>query len=167
MLIIIAGFATCGKSVLRKKYKNVIDLESSLYKYKIHNDGLTAEQRKATKREANNNWPQNYYDAIEQACKKYDVVLVKLSPEIFDYFDARNIKYSVVYPNLNNWNEVEKRCKERGNNEAFIKRLKEVFVTYYQDVEKRNYENLFILNGSETLEDCLIKNKIRLIKKEK
>lgn len=31
--IIIAGFATCGKSVLGKKYSNVIDLESSSYKY--------------------------------------------------------------------------------------------------------------------------------------
>ena len=31
--IIIAGFATCGKSVLGKKYSNVIDLESSNYKY--------------------------------------------------------------------------------------------------------------------------------------
>ncbi len=31
--IIIAAFATCGKSYLGKKYKNVIDLESSNYKY--------------------------------------------------------------------------------------------------------------------------------------
>ena len=35
MAIIIAGFATCGKSVLGRKYKNVIDLESSLYKHKM------------------------------------------------------------------------------------------------------------------------------------
>lgn len=31
--IIIAGFATCGKSFLGKKYDNVVDLESSNYKY--------------------------------------------------------------------------------------------------------------------------------------
>ena len=30
---IIAGFATCGKSFLGKKYSNVIDLESSNYKH--------------------------------------------------------------------------------------------------------------------------------------
>ena len=33
--IIIAGFATCGKSVLGKKYSNVIDLESSYYKHDV------------------------------------------------------------------------------------------------------------------------------------
>ena len=32
MGIIIAGFATCGKSILGKKYNNIKDLESSPYK---------------------------------------------------------------------------------------------------------------------------------------
>ena len=31
--IIIAAFATCGKTYLGKKYSNVIDLESSNYKF--------------------------------------------------------------------------------------------------------------------------------------
>ena len=31
--IIISAFATCGKTYLGKKYKNVIDLESSNYKF--------------------------------------------------------------------------------------------------------------------------------------
>ena len=49
--IIISAFATCGKSILGKKYKNVLDLESSYYKYKIANDNLTVEERKGTKKE--------------------------------------------------------------------------------------------------------------------
>lgn len=58
-------------------------------------------------------------------------------------------------PNINNWKEVEKRCIDRGNNEAFIKRLKEVFIPYYEDSIKRNYEKLYILKDNETLEDAL------------
>ena len=162
--IIIAAFATCGKSVLGKKYKNVLDLESSLYKHKIANDNLTVEERKGTKREINTEWPQNYYDAISKAVDKYDIVLVQLKPEHFDYFDKNDIRYSIAYPNIDNWSVIEKRFIERGNNDAFITRLKEVFKPYYEDAIHRKYENLFILNGEETLEDVFIKNNIRLIK---
>lgn len=77
MGIIIAGFATVGKSVLGKKYKNVIDLESSPFKNIMRTD-LSIEGQKGTKREENPLWPQNYYDAIIDAVKKYDVVLVQL-----------------------------------------------------------------------------------------
>ena len=164
MAIIIAGFATCGKSVLGRKYRNVIDLESSSYKYKVFDTDLTFEQRKGTKREKNDKWPQNYYNAINEACKKYDVVLVQLTPEHFNYFDKNNIKYSIAYPNLDNWNEVERRCIERGNNEGFIIRLKQVFKPYYEDSLKRKCEKMYILNNKETLEDCLIKDNIKLIK---
>ena len=154
MGIIIAAFATCGKSVLGKKYSNIKDLESSPFK-SIMREDLSIEEQKGTKREINPMWPQNYYNAINEAIKKYDIVLVQLKPEHFDYFDKHNIKYSIAYPNINNWKEVEKRCIERGNNEAFIKRLNEVFIPYYEDSIKRNYEKLYILNDNETLEDVL------------
>ena len=159
MGIIIAGFATCGKSVLGRKYSNIKDLESSQFK-NIMNDDMPVEEQKGTKRELNPLWPQNYYDAIKEAIKQYDVVLVQLKPEHFDYFDKHNIKYSIIYPNLNNWEEVERRCIERGNNDAFIKRLKEVFIPYYEDSIKRNYDKLYILDGNETLEDILKKDGI-------
>ena len=163
MGIIIAAFATCGKSILGKKYRNVIDLESSPFKNIMRTD-LSVEEQKGTKRELNPLWPQNYYDAILEAEKKYDIVLVQLKPEHFDYFDKNNIKYSIAYPNLDNWEEVEKKCIERGNNENFIIRLKNVFVPFYEDAIKRNYEKLYILNGNETLEDVLKNNNINLIK---
>lgn len=86
MGIIIAGFATCGKSVLGRKYKNILDLESSPFK-NIMRDDLSVEEQKGTKREINPLWPQNYYDAIKDAIEEYDIVLVQLKPEHFDYFD--------------------------------------------------------------------------------
>ena len=63
MGIIIAAFATCGKTVLGKKYKNIKDLESSPFK-NIMRDDLSMEEQKGTKREINPMWPQNYYNAI-------------------------------------------------------------------------------------------------------
>ena len=163
--IIIAAFATCGKTYLGKKYRNVIDIESSNYKYdntEIMN--IPAEERKGTFRKINPNWPSNYYRAIIDAQEKYDVVLVQLKPEHFDYFDRNNIKYSIAYPSLENWDEVKKRCIARNNNESFIIRLKEVFKPYYEDSINRKYEKLYILYNDMTLEDCLIKDNIYLEK---
>ena len=154
MGIIIAGFATCGKSILGKKYSNIKDLESSPFK-NIMREDLSVEKQKGTKREINPMWPQNYYNAMIEATSQYDIVLVQLKPEHFDYFDKHNIKYSIAYPNINNWKEVEKRCIERGNNKEFIKRLKEVFIPYYEDSITRHYEKLYILKDNETLEDVL------------
>lgn len=161
--IIIAGFATCGKSILGKKYSNVIDLESSNYKYDNTNfENVPIEKRKGTRRKINQEWPNNYYQAINEAVKKYDVVLVQLTPKHFDYFDKNNVKYSIAYPNINDWEEVEKKCIDRGNNDKFIARLKEVFVPYYKDCLNRKYIRLYIINKDETLESVLIKNNIEL-----
>ncbi len=161
--MIIAGFATCGKSVLGKKYSNVLDLESSNYKHNnAEIENVPVEMRKGTKREINKDWPDNYYKAINEAVKKYDVILVQLKPEHLDYFDKNNIKYSIAYPNINNWEEVKKRCINRGNNENFINRLKDVFIPYYEDALQRNYENLYIINENETLESVLIENNVKL-----
>ena len=165
MGIIIAGFATCGKTMLGKKYSNIKDLESSPFR-NIMRDDLTIEEQKGTKRELNPMWPQNYYDAIEKAANNYDIVLIQLKPEHFDYFDKHNIKYSIAYPNVNNWKEVEKRCVNRGNNEIFIKRLKEHFIPFYEDAIKRNYDKLYILNGNETLEDALIQDGLILYRSD-
>ena len=95
MGIIIAGFATCGKSILGKKYNNIKDLESSPFK-NIMIDNIPVEEQKGTKRELNPKWPQNYYVAIDEAVKQYDIVLVQLKPEHLDYFDKHSIKYSIA-----------------------------------------------------------------------
>jgi len=161
--LVIAGFATSGKSVLGKKYSNVIDLESSNFKHNnIGLENIPVEERKGTKRKINREWPDNYYKAIKEAVKQYDVVLVQLKPEHLDYFDKNNIKYSIAYPNINNWEDVKRKCISRGNNENFIEKLKKVFVPFYEDCLKRNYERLYIINENETLESVLIKYNIEL-----
>lgn len=163
--VIVSAFATCGKTYLGNKYKNVIDMESSTYKFD-NSDliNIPIEERKGTIRKINPNWPNNYYEAIIKATDQYDIVLVQLKPEHFDYFDKNNIKYSIAYPDLSNFEEVKRRCIKRNNNEKFIERLEEVFELYYQDSIRRNYEKLYILKGSMTLEDCFLADGILLKK---
>ncbi len=75
-----------------------------------------------------------------------------MKPEHFDYFDKNNIQYSIAYPNIDTWDSVKQKCMDRGNNKKFIKKLKEVFVPYYEDALQRNYDNFYIINENETLE---------------
>lgn len=69
---------------------------------------------------------------------------------------------SIAYPRISDWETVEKRCIDRGNNINFIYRLKEVFLPYYEDSLQRNYERFYIIDRDQTLEDCLIEDNIVL-----
>lgn len=163
--IIIAGFATVGKSYLGKKYSNVIDLESSNYKhYSDDLKNIPVEVKKGINREINNEWPMNYYKAVLESVANYDVVLVQLKPEHFDYFDKHNIRYCIAYPDINDWDIVYNKCKKRGNNDKFINRLQEVFIPYYEDAIKRNFDKLYIINRTKNLEDILLQDGIKLEK---
>ena len=81
--IIISGFGGVGKTELAKKYKNVIDLESSPYKYNYSGiDKLDFEQIKGKEgRKLNSNYPENYIKAIKQAVQKYDIVCVRYNAD--------------------------------------------------------------------------------------
>ena len=61
MGIFIYAFTATGKTELNKKYKNVIDMESTKYKY----IGKVDETSKSTPREINKEWPNNYFKALD------------------------------------------------------------------------------------------------------
>lgn len=65
--ILIAGFGAIGKTALSKKYSNIIDLESSSFKYIIDDElkKISVEERKGLKtRKLNLEFPNNYYVEI-------------------------------------------------------------------------------------------------------
>ena len=65
--ILIAGFGAIGKTAVSKKYNNVMDLESSSFKYIIDDElkKLNPEERKGLKsRKLNKEFPNNYYNEI-------------------------------------------------------------------------------------------------------
>ena len=70
MGVFIFAFTATGKTSLAKKYSNVIDLESTSYKYL--NVNIKDESLKSTPREENKEWPSNYFKALTEVKDKYD-----------------------------------------------------------------------------------------------
>ena len=60
MGIFVYCFTATGKSTLGKMCSNVVDMESTLYKYE--NTLFENERAKGTERKINKNYPQNYID---------------------------------------------------------------------------------------------------------
>ena len=161
---IVAAFAGVGKSYVGRKYKNILDLESTYYKWL--EDGvahLTEEERKGNKnRVLNPAWPQNYIDEILKQRDNYDIVLIQLSharlknEQIFEYFDKNKIEYYVARPNLSGWEYIEQRLRERGNTDEFICQVRDNFEIFIEEFSKKKYKQIVIEDG-KFLEDALIK----------
>lgn len=157
--LLIAGFGAIGKTTLAKKYKNILDLESSYYKYIIDEElkKLDVEQRKGLKlRKLNPDFPENYYNAILDNLKKYDIVLISMHNEIIEKLENNNIDYIVVYPKEKMIDEIIERCKKRGNKEDFLSGVKDAYYKFYPNKSA----NVLWLNDGQYLEDVLIKNNL-------
>ena len=164
--LIIAGFGAIGKTTLAEKYKNVIDLESSLFKYLIDDElkKLSVEERKGLKsRKLNPEYPENYYQAIVDSLKIADIVLISVQHDIIKKLQENNIEYIKVYPKEEMLDELKVRCVKRGNSEEYLAKMGEAFLKYYPSEN----EKVLWLNNGEYLEDILIQNGILKEKNQK
>ena len=166
--VIISGFGGVGKTYLAKKYKNVIDLESSPYKYIYHD--INKKDYEALKgkpnRIPNPDYPQNYVSAIKNAVKKYDVVCVRCNgDENVDFYDTYGLDYIVCCPTKSAYKNYAKRFKERGNSDEWIKKNKEYYKVAYERYKIFKGEKILLHEG-ETLEDALLKRGYKLILKD-
>lgn len=167
--IIISGFGGVGKTYLAKKYKNVIDLESSPYKYVY--DGNKKQDYEKLKgkldRILNLDYPQNYINAIKEAQKKYDIVCVRSNgDEKVDFYDTYGLEYMVCCPTKSAYKHYVDRFQERGNSEEWIKKNRKYFKVAYKRCKKFKGDKIFLEDG-ETLEDVLLKRGFKLIPKNK
>lgn len=158
--IIVAGFGAIGKTTLGKKYDNIIDLESGYYQWDNTGfENIPYELRKGKKeRQKNPKWPTNYYKAVLEAQRKYDVVLTSMHWHLLDFFEENNIEYYLAYPTLDSEEVLEKRCYDRGNNEVFTNKLKINLYDWNEKRKKYHPKELLIINKDEYLEDVLRKN---------
>ena len=165
--IIISGFGGVGKTELAKRYKNVIDLESSPYKYNYSGiSKLNFEQVKGKEgRELNANYPENYIKAIKKAMQKYDIVCVRYNAdEPVDFYDTYGLKYIVCYPTKKAYKKYRQRFIARGNSDQWIEKNKRLFEIAFQRCKRFKGEKI-LLHDNETLESALIKRGYKLIKK--
>ena len=153
MGIFVFAFTATGKTNVAKKYKNVIDMESSLYKYVGNN--LEDEALKSTSRKLNKEWPENYFKALQEMKDKYDYILV--ADEICNDFIINNsYEYWHVYPKRELKDEYLNRCKKRGNNKEFIYWYSKLWDEWIDKCEEDKYASKKIkLNSNEYLEDVL------------
>ena len=133
MGIFVYAFTATGKSLLAKKYKNVIDMESTIYKYVS----------------------QNSEDESLKSTDKYDYILI--SDEICDDFLISNkYEYWWVYPNESLKEEYMQRCRKRGNNEEFIYWYSKLWKEWITKCKKdKNASKHIELNSNQYLEDVL------------
>lgn len=162
--LIIAGFAGIGKTTLAKKYKNVIDIESTNFKWDNSlYENLPTEARKGLKRPQNKNWPINYIEEIKNQSKNYDILLVWIHPDTLDIYDRENINYTLCFPTKESLPYYKARYENRGNNIDYINKVIGNYDIQFDEFNSRPNKKI-ILNGNETLEDYLIRNNFLLIK---
>lgn len=165
--IIIAGFAGIGKTFLAKKYKNVVDLESSRFVYDYtdipHAD---YEKLKGTKnRTLNKNFPENYIKAIKESEKKYDVICIWLKLEMLPLYEKNKIDYTICYPSEKAFEKYKNLYIQRGNNNGWIQHALEAYPKYVAALKDNKHPKI-ILEENENLEEYLLKNGYKLIKDE-
>lgn len=164
--LIIAGFGAIGKTTLAQKYKNIVDLESSCFKYIIDDElkKLSVEERKGLKnRKLNPEYPENYYQAIIKKLETADIVLISVHADILKKLQDNNIEYIKVYPKEEMLDELRVRCIERGNSEEYLSKMRDAFLKYYPSEN----EKVLWINNREYLEDILIQNGILKEKNQK
>lgn len=157
--ILIAGFGAIGKTTLASKYKNILDLESSSFKYIIDDElkKLRVEERKGLKnRKLNPEYPDNYYEAIIENLNKYDIVLISMHNEIIKKLEDNNIDYIVVYPKEDMIDEIIERCIARGNIEDFLSGVKDAYYRLYPSEKAK----VLWLDKGKYIEDILKENKL-------
>lgn len=120
---IIAGFAGIGKTTASLKYDNVIDLESSNYFFDLPENLTIDDYEKLkgdTSRVPNPDGLSKYVDAIIEAQKKYDYVLIALFPNLIQELNNRNIDVQIVLPDISDKVHYKRRYKDRGNKQTWI-----------------------------------------------
>jgi len=153
MGIFVYAFTATGKTSVAKKYSNVIDMESTLYKYL---DVLKEdEQSKSSDRPLNKSWPENYFKALKEAKDKYDYILI--ADEVCDQFlKDNNFEYWWVYPQNDLKEEYLDRCRKRGNNSEFIYWYSRLWEQWIDKCKNDKFASRHIeLKSNQYLEDVL------------
>lgn len=159
--MIFAGWVGVGKSFYKEKYKNIIDLETSKFRWNENFENLSIREYENKKRNSNNSnknlnpsWPQNYFEHLIQIKDKYDAVLIPIQQNIINLLIENKIDFIAVFPDISCKEEYKRRYFNRGNNENFIKHILEVWDEKYIFLKTNNI-NIYKLHANEYIGKAL------------
>ena len=127
--MIIAGFAGTGKSFFCEKNESAIDFVCMPFKYVNYYEVVQSSGIKGETIKANDElvlrewWWDDYYWAIRDTQEKYpdQVIVIPTVYHILQELEEQDVPYMLVYPRKDAKDEYEKRYRDRGNTEEFIK----------------------------------------------
>ena len=161
--IVISVFAGLGKTYVGNKYSNVCDLVSSPYRYDYSGIEKNDYEKKKSdsSRIPNLLWPNNYLNAIIDARKKYDIVLVPSNLDIRELLLSNHIDFLFVLPSSDlDYREILlNRYKKRGNNNDLILEVMSYFDNWSREQNDYSYP-IFVLDKEQFLEDFLLEKKL-------
>ena len=126
---IIAGFPGVGKTASSDR-KNVLDAESSAYKWTMDYNEFPA------KRVKNEQWPKNYIDHImlEDNIHSGEIILTSTHAEVLKGLLERTNVIAVI-PTKEQLNDYLQRYLRRGSPAEFIRLMSEQWYSFLQCVE--------------------------------
>jgi len=156
-MLIISGFAGIGKTTLSKKIGNILDLESSKFKWILPDDmkQLNNEEGKGlTIRNLNPDWPENYITTIYSQLENPDIEAIFISPsdEILDRLTVDGVKFIIVYPSLDSKSDMLERYKDRNNSVEFVHKLDALYEAIIESIVNRP-EKSYVLGKGQYLSD--------------
>lgn len=138
---VISGFAGIGKTTAALRYDNVIDLESSHYFFNMPKD-LEPHEYEQLKgdlhRIPNPNGLEDYVDAIIEAQKHFDYVLIAMFPALLQRLHEKGVDVQIVLPHKDDKRQYELRYRRRGNNIDWSKNMINNWELYIESTIKNN-----------------------------
>lgn len=120
MAYIISAFPGCGKTYCTQKYNNktgsikISDSDSSMFSWILDEHGKSTGVR-------NPDFPENYISHIKKLVEdRYDIIFVSTHQEVRDALEKANLKYILVYPEIESKEIFLDYYKRRNSPEQFI-----------------------------------------------
>lgn len=122
--VVISGFPGIGKSYIFNNKEDINILKNT----KI----LDSDSSKFDK----SKFPENYIQHIKSNLNNVNIILVSSHKEVRDALKKANIKFIVVYPDINSKEEYIQRYKDRNSPDAFINLLNNNWDNWINEIEQ-------------------------------
>jgi len=159
--MIISGFAGIGKTTAQKMCDNVLDLESSNYKW-IYPEAIGEMDKEARKgitdRVQNPEWPINYVNKIKEEIQNYEYVLTCMDIEVRNLMVVENLPFTLAFPSVDCKKEYIQRLHDRGNNSKFIQLITDNYDKWINELIEKPQPKI-ILEQGQFLPDVILKFK--------